>query len=530
VRPHWLYENVVVFRGKGGERRTWDEERAIFAFDGTRTLWARHPRAASLFCKCIQFSLSGHNLNSLPGASRRQTNAKQNRTLFERLRSTTSAHKMQVPISEPKIGECSAHLLYSASEQLYHPLLAIVQSLSHCLLSLAASESVISLILSHQMVPKPFTTLEDESEADPAPAVIVVTPYSSGCCIAQEIQNRGFKLICLWHAGIPESMKSHVPVSCQGKLKYDLELNEQSTLEETAVFVLESAQSCRFRIVACICGGDGGVDLADALSEELGLLTNGTDVPNRRDKKVQQELVKAAGLRSIRQVAGKQFEDVQAFLEREKYPVVIKPLDSAGSDGVKLCHTYKEAKEHFIMLTNHHELINGGECQEVLCQEFLKGKEYVVDHVSRHGVHKTCMVWAYDKGNANGAEFIYFGDIPIDSESKEAKLLIPYMRGVLNALGVKNGPSHGEAIITEDGTPCLVECNVRAHGGDGVWQPLCRGLAGYCQIDGAVDSYLYPERFAKLPGTYERETCFASQPVECSVMFLISSFNSLCCR
>ena len=314
------------------------------------------------------------------------------------------------------------------------------------------------------MVPKPFTTLEEVSEVDQAPAVIVVTPYSSGCCIAQEIQNRGYKLICLWHAGIPENMKAHVPVSCRGTLKYDIELTEQKSLEETANLVVEAARNCRYRIIACICGGDGGVELADALSEELGLLTNGTDVPNRRDKKVQQELVKAAGLRSIRQIAGRKLKDVQDFLESETYPVVIKPLDSAGSDGVRLCYSYAEAKEHFHMLTNHHELINGGECQEVLCQEFLKGKEYVVDHVSRDGVHKTCMVWAYDKGTANGADFIYFGDIPIDSESNEAKLLIPYIRGVLDALDIKNGPSHGEVIITEDDTPCLVEMNCRAHG------------------------------------------------------------------
>ena len=33
----------------------------------------------------------------------------------------------------------------------------------------------------------------------------------------------------------------------------------------------------------------------------------------------------------------------------------------------------------------------------VLCQEFLKGKEYVIDQVSREGVHKTMMVWVYDK-------------------------------------------------------------------------------------------------------------------------------------
>ena len=327
-------------------------------------------------------------------------------------------------------------------------------------------------------------------------AVVLVTPYSTGCCIAQEISKRGYHIICLWNKSFSEEMKKHVPTSCSG-LTYYAELTEKATLAETIVAVQEAAGN--FKLVACICGGEAGVDLADALSEALGLLTNGTDIPNRRDKKVQQELVKAAGLRSVRQAGGKNFSDVKAFLKAEQYPVILKPLDSAGSDGVKLCNSYAEAKEYFHYLMEEHKMVNGGTCSEVLCQEFLKGKEYVIDHVSRDGVHKTVMVWEYDKRPANGSPFVYFGVNPLDSESPEAQLIIPYVRGVLDALGVRSGPSHGEVIMTADG-PCLVEMNCRAHGGDGNWQPLCRALTGgYTQVDAAVDCYLNKERFFALP-------------------------------
>lgn len=56
------------------------------------------------------------------------------------------------------------------------------------------------------------------------------------------------------------------------------------------------------------------------------------------------------------------------------YPVVLKPTDSAGSDGVKLCHNFDEAKTHFEYLLTV-EAVNGGYNTEVLCQEFLRGKE-----------------------------------------------------------------------------------------------------------------------------------------------------------
>ena len=129
-------------------------------------------------------------------------------------------------------------------------------------------------------------------------------------------------------------------------------------------------------------------------------------------------------MRAVRQACGETFEEVHDFLKSEAFPVVLKPTDSgmwqihlslchlcilrshcsssywyaqiqqtndkiqhvyittAGSDGVKLCHSMEEAKSHFNHLLTV-EAVNGGYNTQVLCQEFLRGKEYVVDHVSR---------------------------------------------------------------------------------------------------------------------------------------------------
>jgi len=337
---------------------------------------------------------------------------------------------------------------------------------------------------------KRMTTVDASKEA-----VILVDPYSTGCCIAMEIAKRGYTIIALWTSGFSEEMKKHVPLSCEN-LTYHAEVTEEGTLAETASAVYKAAYL--FRIVACVAGGEAGIDLADALSEKLGVRTNGTGLPNRRDKKIQQELIKAAGMRSVRQAGGPKFSDVEHFLRTEAYPVVLKPIESAGSDGVKLCHNFDESKAHFDVLMEA-QMVNGGHCPAVLCQEFLRGKEYVVDHVSRDGIHKTVMVWVYDKRPVNGSAFVYFGCVPVDPQSQEARLLIPYVRKTLDAMGVKNGPSHGEVMMTPDG-PCLVEMNCRAHGGDGNWRPLCRALTGgYSQVEASADAYLDEPQFRILP-------------------------------
>merc|ERR1711879_895310 len=92
----------------------------------------------------------------------------------------------------------------------------------------------------------------------------------------------------------------------------------------------------------------------------------------------------------------------------------------------------------------------------------------------------------------------YWGMIPVDSQSDEAKILIQYTRGVLDALGLANGPTHGEVMMTPDG-PCLVEMNCRSHGWDGAWVPLAEMLCGYAQPAVALDSHLHPERFELIP-------------------------------
>lgn len=340
------------------------------------------------------------------------------------------------------------------------------------------------------MLTKRMTTVDSSREA-----VVLVDPYSTGCCVAEEIMKRGFSVIALWTRGFSPEMKKHVPLSCR-TLNYLAEVEESETLAKTSQSVYEAAGT--LRLVACLAGGEAGVDLADALSEHIKVRSNGTNIPNRRDKKVQQDLIRQHGLRSVRQAGGSEFAEVKEFLETESYPVVLKPVESAGSDGVKLCHSFEEAEDHFHVLMSS-QMVNGGDCPSVLCQEFLRGKEYVVDHVSRGGEHKTVMLWVYDKRPCHGSAFVYFGCVPVDSESLEAKILIPYVRGVLDALEFTNGPSHGEVMMTPDG-PCLVEMNCRAHGGDGNWRPLCHHLTGgYSQVEATVDAFLDKKQFSILP-------------------------------
>jgi len=123
-----------------------------------------------------------------------------------------------------------------------------------------------------------------------------------------------------------------------------------------------------------------------------------------------------------------------------------------------------------------------------------------VDHVSRDGVHKIVNLCVCDKRPTNGSEFVYYGIIPLaDWDCEEARALIAYTRSALDAIGLRNGASHGEVMMTEDG-PCLVEMNCRACGNDGAFAVLQRGLfGGYSQVEATLDAYLDEDAFRQLP-------------------------------
>ena len=85
----------------------------------------------------------------------------------------------------------------------------------------------------------------------------------------------------------------------------------------------------------------------------------------------------------------------------------------------------------------------------------------------------------------------------IDSEPHVAEL-IAYQRKVLDALGIRNGPTHGEVKWCR-GSPVLMEVGARCHGGEGAWKEICEFIYGSSQIALTINAYLFPELFAVAP-------------------------------
>jgi biotin carboxylase len=247
-----------------------------------------------------------------------------------------------------------------------------------------------------------------------------------------------------------------------------------------------------FDPVAVITGGELGVELADHLSEALGLPSNGGELSAaRRDKFLQVERLRGAGLRASRQLLVRDPEQLMEWVEELGCAVVVKPIRSAGNDGVALCHTGEEAAAAYRRLvgaSNLFGIVNEG----VVAQELLVGTEYAVNTVSCQGRHRVTDLWRYAKIGANGVENRVAAGLSVSLDDPVRPALFAYAHQVLDALGVGFGPAHLEIIVIEEG-PCLVEVGVRLCGADtAYWAELAYGES---QVPWTLDAYLSPGRF-----------------------------------
>jgi len=332
-------------------------------------------------------------------------------------------------------------------------------------------------------------------------AVIVVDTFSTGASLAHMLYKAGYHVVCVLSGeleGLLDMMPEGLDFSFAGTILYD------SKAEESVAFgkVVGAIQALKWPVVAVFAGAETGVELSDKLSEHLGLRTNGTALSEaRRNKYVMGETIRAAGVRAVKQLRASTWGEISSFIAEwnpDPFKVIVKPMDSAGSDGVTLCLSLAEVETAFGNImgkVNGLGLVN----KAVLVQEYLEGPEYVVDMVSRDGEHKVVALWLYDRRASNGAGFVNFGQrLLVPSEDPCCRPIIDYQRKVLDALGIFNGPSHGE-VKWFKGEPVLVEVGARCHGVEGAWQVVAHAVYGFEQIQAAVDSYLFPEAFAALP-------------------------------
>ena len=130
--------------------------------------------------------------------------------------------------------------------------------------------------------------------------------------------------------GLGDQSPDALPAEAKGALDHYVHTGSLAAEDHVIGLVREMARRIRIDQVECLW--EPYMVLAARLREELGLpgLTVEQTVPFR-DKERMKQLLDAAGLRTPWHVAARTVAEVWAAAERVGYPLIVKPIDGAGS-------------------------------------------------------------------------------------------------------------------------------------------------------------------------------------------------------
>lgn len=316
--------------------------------------------------------------------------------------------------------------------------------------------------------------------------VVVVDGFSSGKFLAMKLYENE---CALFHVASSSDLDGYYYAG------FDSSIYERSIVHTDTTFTL--AELRHFNPDVIIAGAESGVLLADLLNEQLGL-----DYANeffrsraRRNKYEMIQCVTEAGLSAPAQCAVDTWSDGKDWVAAHgRFPLVVKPLESAGADGVYICRDLAACKGAFKALLGTRNKLSL-ENSQVLLQEYLVGTEYVVNMVSLNGYQLVTEVVKYTKRVLETGSIVYDIDQLLACTDAPYAELVAYTRKVVKCLGIRNGPSHAEVMYTEDG-PKLVEIAART---DGILRPGVSALTtGLGQIDACALSITRPLEFEQL--------------------------------
>ena len=325
-------------------------------------------------------------------------------------------------------------------------------------------------------------------------SIIIVDCISTGINYIGDIINRGFKPVVLELIPAGEDVEAYRKMLnshySQIDEKFDI-IHEMDTYEET----LEAVKKLDPELI--LPGNEHGVVLATKLSNDLGLLCNSIENLDAMTlKNKMQERLKENGLRYIRGKVISSVDEAIEFYDAENLSqVVLKPIYSAGSSGVKLCSNKDEMINSIDEIFNNKQNYYGESINELLLQERIIGDEYIVNTVSNNGIHRVTLIWKYNKVRTHDGSILYDTAETVNHLNIGEAKMVEYAYQVADAIGIEYGPVHGEFMIDDNG-PVLIEVNCRPCGGNMSAKFLDK-IAGHHETDAILDSYLKPLRFSE---------------------------------
>lgn len=214
------------------------------------------------------------------------------------------------------------------------------------------------------------------------------------------------------------------------------------------------------------CIDDKFVDRIEGISKKTGIGTCQLSGEITRDKYLLKEYLKRENILFPQTRVFMNFSEVKKC-EDIQYPVIIKPSNSYGSNGVFLIKNREEllrCSNRIFMQNIYHKKFFHDNTGKLLCEEYISGDEYAVDVIWNDG-RPICSMISSRLHNIVGnmfPDYVYYIDKDLSNDKKEEIKDLVYSVG--HAIGMQYGVTHTE-LREKNGELYILENAVRPGGG-----------------------------------------------------------------
>ncbi len=284
-----------------------------------------------------------------------------------------------------------------------------------------------------------------------------VLMLSPGYPTEMQYFTRGLARVGARVLGVSDQPESELPLAARAHLNAYLRV--PSLLDEDAVIEAVRKWTALVRVERVECLWEPGVLLAARLREALGApgMTLEECIPFRNKDRMKQVLA-AAGIRTPRHELATTAEGCRDAARRIGFPVILKPIDGAGSADTHRVGDEAELEAALSLM---------GHVDEVNVEEFVEGEEYTFDTVCVEGriVYHSISWYRPRPLVARTVEWVSPQIVMLrDVDADELRGGCEMGRAVLRALNFRTGFTHMEWYKKADGEIVFGEIGARPPG------------------------------------------------------------------
>ena len=281
--------------------------------------------------------------------------------------------------------------------------------------------------------------------------------------LLNELRNRGIETVLL---DMNEKVKAR---------EYADKFYPVSVLDVEAVEAVAVSERADFIITVC---ADQVLSVVAQLSEELGLpcYIDYQTAKNVSDKQFMKRIFAEHKIPTSKYVVSESYTDDLA--DGMDYPLIVKPVDSYSSRGVRKVANSDELRSAF------ENAINISRTHMAIVEEFVSGKELSVDVYVENGKAHVLCISQLDKIPGADRFVINRCSFPAPITDKEKKMVEAASQQIAEAFGLFDSPMLVQLITTGDKISILEFC-ARTGGGDKF--RLIKKATGFDVVKAVVD-------------------------------------------